>query len=94
MRELRNVVERAVLLSGDGVIRAGDVVLGAPSDPPAVLPPLDGSLDEVAESWRRAGEVAAIRRALAEAGGERAAAAEALGIPLRKLVQRIKELRI
>ena len=58
------------------------------------LPPLDGPLDETMERWRRAGELARIRRALEEAAGDRAKAAEALGVPLRRLVQRMRELKL
>ena len=92
IRELRNVVERAVILSPGGVIRAADVVLGTPGEVSMPHPSLDGSLDETIERWRKAGEVARIRRALAEHGGDRSRAAEELGVPLRRLSQRIKEL--
>ena len=94
IRELKNVVERAVLLSSGTVIRPADVVLGAPGDDAVPLPSLDGSLDETIERWKRAGEAARIRRALEEAGGDRAAAAGALDVPLKRLVQRIRELKI
>ncbi len=94
VRELRNVVERAVLLASGGTIRPADLVLGAPGDPQAALPSLEGTLDEAAERWRRAGEAARIRKALDETGGDRSAAAEALGVPLRRLSQRMKELGI
>jgi DNA-binding NtrC family response regulator len=94
IRELKNVVERAVLLASGPVIRAGDVVLGVPGEDALALPTLDGTLEETVERWKRAGEVARIRRALEEAGGDRALAAEALDVPLRKLVQRIRDLKI
>ncbi|MFN7986077.1 MAG: sigma-54 dependent transcriptional regulator [Thermoanaerobaculia bacterium] len=94
IRELKNVVERAVLLSSGPLIRPSDVVLGAPGEDAPPLPSLEGSLDETVERWKRAGEAARIRRALEEAAGDRAAAAAALDVPLKRLVQRIRELKI
>jgi len=94
VRELRNVVERAVLLAPGSSIRPADVVLGAPGEEAASIPSLEGSLEETIDRWKRAGEVARIRRALEVSGGDRAAAADELGVPIRKLVQRMRELRI
>jgi DNA-binding NtrC family response regulator len=94
VRELRNVVERAVILSDGRAIRPQDVVIGVPGESALPRPSLDGPLDESIERWRLAGEMARIRRALDEAGGDRSRAASALGIPVRRLSQRIKELKI
>jgi transcriptional regulator with GAF, ATPase, and Fis domain len=94
VRELKNVVERAVLLASGPIIRPADVVLGAPGEPGLPVPSLEGSLEETIERWRRAGEGARIRRALEESAGDRALAAEALDVPLRKLAQRIRDLKI
>ncbi len=92
VRELKNVVERAVLLARGGTIRAAEIVVGVPGETVAPRPSLDGPLDDVMERWRRAGEVARIRHALETAAGDRARAADDLGIPLRRLAQRIREL--
>ena len=94
VRELKNVVERAVLLAEGSVIRPADVVLGAPGEDAPTTPTLDGTLEETGERWRRAGEAARIRRALEEAGGDRAAAAAALDIPLKRLAQRLRDLKL
>ena len=94
VRELRNVVERAVLLASGPLIRPADVVLGAPGDPALPTPSLDGTLDETVERWKRAAEGARIRRALEESAGDKAAAAEALDVPVRRLVQRMRDLKI
>ena len=94
IRELKNVVERAVILSAAELIRPAEIVLGVPGEVAPPHPSLDGILDETIERWRRAGEVARIRKALADAGGDRSRAAEDLGIPVRRLAQRIKELGI
>ncbi len=92
VRELRNVVERAVILTRGETVRAADVVVGVPGESAAPHPSLDGPLDVVIERWRRAGEIGRIRQALEASGGDRSLAAEELGIPLRRLAQRIKEL--
>ncbi len=94
VRELKNVVERAVLLAEGPVIRPADVVLGAPGEDAPTTPTLDGTLEEAAERWKRAGEAARIRRALEESGGDRTAAAAALDIPLKRLVQRLRDLKL
>jgi DNA-binding NtrC family response regulator len=92
VRELRNVVERSVLLTRGETIRTADVVVGVPGETAAPHPSLDGMLDEVVERWRKAGEAARIRQALESTAGDRSRAAEQLGIPLRRLAQRIREL--
>ena len=94
VRELKNVVERAVLLAPGPLVRPPDIVLGNPAEEAVPVPSLDGTLEEAMERWRRAGELARIRRALEEAAGDRAKAADALGVPLRRLAQRIRELKL
>ena len=94
VRELKNVVERAVLLAEGPVIRPADVVLGAPGEDAPTTPALDGTLEEAGERWKRAGEMARIRRALEESGGDRTAAAAALDIPLKRLAQRLRDLKL
>lgn len=94
VRELRNVVERAVILSKGPFVRPADVVVGVPGETEVPHPSLDGTLEETVERWSRAGEAARIRRALADAGGDRSRAAEELGVPLKRLVQRMKDLKI
>ncbi len=94
VRELRNVVERAVLLAEGPVIRPADVVLGAPGEDAPTTPTLDGTLEEAGERWKRAGETARIRRALEESGGDRTAAAAALDVPLKRLAQRLRDLKL
>jgi DNA-binding NtrC family response regulator len=92
VRELRNVVERSVILTRGETVRAADVVVGIPGETAAPHPSLDGPLDEVIERWKRAGETSRIRQALETTGGDRSRAADELGIPLRRLSQRMKEL--
>ena len=88
VRELRNTLERAAILANGDVIRAADLLLDAtiraPStglaDRPDSAPTL--SLDAL--------EKRAIRDALAAHGGNRKLAAEALGIGLRTLYEKLK----
>jgi DNA-binding NtrC family response regulator len=86
VRELRNVIERAVVLASDDTIRLGDLpdelrgagTGGAPT-PPRGFP----SLDDVAARH--------IARALERTGGQVAAAAELLGIHRNTLTRKIRE---
>ncbi|MEO6325282.1 MAG: sigma-54 dependent transcriptional regulator [Thermoanaerobaculia bacterium] len=94
VRELRNVVERAVITSTGSLIRPAEVLIGAPGEVSFPQPSLDGTLDVTIERWKKAGESARIRRALEDAAGDRARAAEELEIPLRRLSLRMKELGI
>jgi transcriptional regulator with PAS, ATPase and Fis domain len=94
VRELRNAIERAVLLARGDVIRPVDIVVGVAGETEPRHPSLDGTLEDTAERWRQAGEAARIRRALEASGGDKTRAAEDLGVPLRKLAQKMKELGI
>ena len=86
IRELRNVVERAVLLASGDIIEpqhlpgekfraAGDSVAAPPPDPAAELPPLEDQVRDL--------EIQQLREALRRAGGVKKHAAALLGIPLR-----------
>jgi len=78
IRELQNVIERAVILSA-GAIDVSHLNLETAQEPCGYE---DGML--------KALEVEAIRKALAETGGNRTRAAKLLGISLRTLQYRIK----
>ncbi|HTM20908.1 MAG TPA: sigma 54-interacting transcriptional regulator, partial [Kofleriaceae bacterium] len=89
IRELRNAVERAVLLQTDGTIRAehlpGDRMraTGRPPAPaPAPASPPGGEEDELQR----------IRAALEQCGGNQTQAARLLGISRRTLVNRLNAL--
>ena len=101
VRELENILERAITLCADGVVRAGDIQLrnspaapGAPAAPagdasiPATgaSPVLGDHLEEI--------ERAAIVKALEQHRYNKTAAAKALGMTFRALRYRIKKLRI
>lgn len=85
-RELRNLLERAVILADGPVLQAADLNLAPAAPEPAagerVAP---AAPRETLEQLERA----AIERALREAGGNRKRAAESLGIALRTFYDKV-----
>ena len=92
VRELENVIERALTLCDGGTIRPDDIELrGSPSQFEETVPPhRPGTLPDRLEDIERA----SIVRALEEARYNKTAAARALGISFRALRYRIKKLGI
>ncbi len=90
VRELENILERAVALCGGGRIEADDIQLqqlaGAPAREPAGSAALGDRLDAV--------EREAIRKALEECRYNKTAAARKLGLTLRALRYRMQKLGI
>lgn len=82
IRELQNVIERAVILSG-GMI-----------DLPQLNLDIAPGAADAADGLLKQSERELIRKALADTGGNRRKAAEILGISLRTLQYRIKEYGI
>ena len=87
VRELENVLERAAVVSADGVIGVDDLdgldaprVQGAPRD----------ALESLADAVHSA-EREAMEAALRAAGGNRRQAAETLGVSLRTLFYKLKQ---
>jgi two-component system response regulator AtoC len=96
LRELRNIMERAVLLAGDGPIEQAHIQgLEQPTSPspaPAAKPEPDraaGLRDELARLERQR-----IVDALERCGGNQTRAAELLGMPRRTFVHRLDEYGI
>ena len=83
VRELKNVMQRACLLSAGPVIQAGDLGL------PASTTPAAGSQGNEAELDRDG-----IEQALARAGGVVAQAASELGLSRQALYRRMERLGI
>ncbi|HSP13605.1 MAG TPA: sigma-54 dependent transcriptional regulator [Thermoanaerobaculia bacterium] len=88
VRELENVLERAILLSDNGSIDVGNL--------PAELAgsvPLNGSADDLRLAVR-AYEREHIRQVLSSSGGNREEASRRLGIDASTLYRRMKELNL
>ena len=84
LRELRNVIERAVILAGDGPVTADDLHL--PAQRREVTVDAAGTISETEERM--------IRDALEKAGGNKSKAARLLGITRRALYGRLERYGI
>lgn len=94
IRELRNVLERAVLLSDRSLLRPADLLFdAAPARPGAAPAGTDGDAGSAALTLA-AIERRHIERVLRDCGGRVAEAAERLGVPRSSLYQKIKTLHI
>jgi two-component system, NtrC family, response regulator AtoC len=96
VRELKNIIERAVILSADSRIQPHDIVLpeaqragAAPSVFFGVPLAADGTPPQVGDVER-----AYVQRVLEHMNGRRGAAAEALGISYPTFLRRLRELGI
>jgi len=86
LRELRNVIERAVILAGDGPVTRAEVHIPERRAAPGVGAGGAATLSEQEESM--------IRDALAKAGGNKSKAARLLGITRRALYGRLEKYGI
>jgi len=100
VRELQNAIERAVILSeGDTIhpghlnLRATTIPAAAPQDPWDGID-LDGSLADAMARVTAEAERRKILRAIKEAGGDRARAADLLQVGYKALLAKIKDLGI
>jgi DNA-binding NtrC family response regulator len=94
VRELRNVVDRAVAISAGSQIDPSSILFDeSPSPSPSVQPPAsDGEAEGLDFRARKAAdEKKAILAALESADGNQTRAAELLGMPRRTLVARLSE---
>ena len=87
VRELENILERAITLSTGGAVRAGDIQLRSPPSGSAPDSPA-GDLGDHLEDIERA----AILKALEQTRNNKTAAAKLLGMSFRALRYRIKKL--
>ena len=101
VRELQNCIERAVILTEGDVIQPRHLNLSfvQPSAADPLPDPwgsfdLTGSLQDVARRGAAEAERRKLRQALAESEGDRARAAEALGITFKALTIKLKEHRV
>jgi two-component system response regulator PilR (NtrC family) len=95
VRELENIIERAVALSSSTLIDVTDLPEAKPSkletpQPPSALPAEGVDLDQLVSDYERAW----VLRALEQTGGVRKRAALLLGISFRSLRYRLEKLGI
>jgi DNA-binding NtrC family response regulator len=83
IRELRNVLERAILLSDNKVLREKDLHFDIPTEPPASSQTAIRTLEEMEKDY--------IEQVLSIEGGRVEAAAKRLGIPRSSLYGKIKQ---
>jgi two-component system, NtrC family, response regulator AtoC len=91
VRELRNVMQRAVVLAGGGSIRAQHLSLEDEFGEESVTI-VQGRSDFVAPGGDD--ELDRVAKVLAECGGNQTRAAELLGISRRTMVNRMRELAL
>jgi len=90
VRELENMLERAVTLCTSGRIMAGDLQMRKSSDSSTSMPALGGKLGDQVEDIQRQ----AIVEALEKTRYNKTQAAKLLGLSFRQLRYRIKKLGI
>ena len=90
VRELENVIERAVVFADKDVLGVADLPIGLGAD---AGPPAGSEADTLTDMVRRL-ETREIRRALQESGGVKSRAARSLGITERMLAYKMKSYGI
>lgn len=93
VRELRNVIERAVIMADGAVVETGHLALCDPEVTPSGVP-ASGSLLAIGEAAARAAEKSMIEKVLQETGGNKSRAAEMLGVSYKTLLTKIKEFGV
>ncbi|NTW66522.1 MAG: sigma-54-dependent Fis family transcriptional regulator [Nitrospirae bacterium] len=96
VRELENVIERAVIYAEGGVVRSQDLGISEASIINALAEhvPMDGPLQEVAAAATRIAESRRIRQVLKQTGGNKTRAAEILQVSYKTLLTKIKEYQL
>ena len=96
VRELENVIERAVIYAEGGVVRGQDLGISESTvrDALAEHVPMDGPLHEVAASATRIAESRRIRQVLKQTGGNKSRAAEILQVSYKTLLTKIKDYQL
>ncbi len=96
VRELENVIERAVIYADGGVIRSQDLGIKETAVIEALAEhvPMDGTLHEVAAAATRVAESRRIRQVLKQTGGNKSRAAEVLQVSYKTLLTKIKDYQL
>ncbi len=96
VRELENVIERAVIYADGGVVRVKDLGISETTiiDALAEHVPMDGSLQDVAAAATRIAESRRIKQVLKQTGGNKSRAAEILQVSYKTLLTKIKDYQL
>lgn len=96
VRELENVIERAVIYAECGVVRAKDLGISEASimDALAEHVPMEGPLAEIAANAARIAESRRIRQVLKQTGGNKTKAADILQVSYKTLLTKIKDYHL
>ena len=96
VRELENVIERAVIYADGGIIRSQDLGINESNiiDALAEHVPMDGPLHQVAEAATRIAQSRRIRQVLKQTGGNKSRAAEVLQVSYKTLLTKIKDYQL
>ncbi len=96
VRELENVIERAVIYADGGVIRAQDLGISESNilDALAEHVPMEGPLQEIAAAATRIAESRRIKQVLKQTGGNKSRAAEILQVSYKTLLTKIKDYQL
>jgi DNA-binding NtrC family response regulator len=96
VRELENVIERAVIYADGGVVRPQDLGISESSilDALAEHVPMEGPLHDVAAAATRIAESRRIRQVLKQTSGNKSRAAEVLQVSYKTLLTKIKEYQL
>jgi len=96
VRELENVIERAVIYADGSVVRSQDLGIKESSilDALAEHVPMDGPLQEIAAAAMRIAESRRIRQVLKQTNGNKSRAAEVLQVSYKTLLTKIKDYQL
>ena len=96
IRELENVIERAVIYAEGGVVRSQDLGISEASIINALAEhvPMNGPLQEIAAAATRIAESRRIRQVLKQTSGNKTRAAEILQVSYKTLLTKIKDYQL
>jgi len=96
VRELENVIERAVIYAEGGAVRVQDLGIKESSVIEALAEhvPMEGPLQDVAAAATRIAESRRIRQVLKQTGGNKTRAAEVLQVSYKTLLTKIKDYEL
>jgi two-component system response regulator HydG len=96
VRELENVIERAVIYAEGGVIRVQDLGISESSIIDALTEqvPMDGPLHATADAAIRIAETRRIKQVLKQTGGNKTRASEILQVSYKTLLTKIKDYQL